>query len=102
MNTQAPSFLIGSSSLLQATRTTIMSQMSSKFGQAQPWTAELAALDQLKFFFSYLRTIQNTLMTCWISDERSLPFGPLVCVFVLRLKVPVNNVSVMSGRALSV
>ena len=27
---------------------------------------------------TYLRTIQNILMTCWLSGERSLPFGLLV------------------------
>ena len=72
-----PSFLIGSSSFLRATRTTIQSQMSSKFGQIQAWNEELAALDQLKNIF-YLKTIQNILMTCWLSGERSLPFGLLV------------------------
>ena len=41
VNTLALSFLIGSSSFLQVTRTTIKSRMSSKFSQIQPWTAEL-------------------------------------------------------------
>ena len=40
--------LIGSSSFLQVTRTTILSGIN--FGKIQPWTAELAALDQLNFF----------------------------------------------------
>ena len=48
LSTLAPSFLIGSSSFLQVTRTTIKSRMSLKFGRIQPWTAELAALDKLK------------------------------------------------------
>ena len=48
VNTLAPSFLIESLSFLQVTRTTIKSRMSSKFGQIQPWTAELAALERLK------------------------------------------------------
>ena len=48
MNTLAPTFLIGSSSFLQVMRTVITSQMSSKFGQIRPWTAELAALERLK------------------------------------------------------
>ena len=48
VNTLAPSFLIGSSSLLQVTRTTIKSWMSSKFDQIGPWTAELAALERLE------------------------------------------------------
>ena len=61
VSTLAPSFLIGSSSFLQVTRTTITAWMSLKLGQIQRWTAELAALDQLKKSFTYLRTIQNTL-----------------------------------------
>ena len=44
MNTLAPSFLIGSSSYLQVTRTTIISRTSSNLGQ----TAELAALERLE------------------------------------------------------
>ena len=49
LNTLLPLFLIGSSS-----RTTIKFRMSSKFSQIQPWTAELAAIDQIK---------QNLLLT---------------------------------------
>ena len=63
VNTLAHSFVIGSSSFLQVTKTTIKSLMSLKFGQIQPWTAELAALDRLKKYFTYLRTIQTILMT---------------------------------------
>ena len=48
MNTLAPSFLIGSSSYLQVTRTSITSQTSSKFGYIGPRTAELAALERLE------------------------------------------------------
>ena len=44
VNTLAPLFLIGSSSFLQARRTTIRSRTNSKFDQIGPWTAELAAL----------------------------------------------------------
>ena len=51
--------------------------MSSKFDQFQAWTVELAALDQLKKVL-YFKTVQNILMTCWLSGERSLPFGLLV------------------------
>ena len=47
VNTLAPSFLIGSSLILQVTRTTIKSWTSSKFDQIRPWTAELAALERL-------------------------------------------------------
>ena len=46
--TQAPSFLIGSYSYLQVTRTSITSRTSSKFGQIGPRTAELAALERLE------------------------------------------------------
>ena len=48
MSTLAPSFLIGSSSYLQVTRTSIRSRTSSKFGQIGPRTAELAALERLE------------------------------------------------------
>ena len=48
VNTLAPSFLIGSSSYLQVTRTSITSRTSSKFGQIGPRTAELAALERMK------------------------------------------------------
>ena len=45
--TLAPSFLIGSFSFSQVTRTTITSRKSSKLDQIRPWTAELAALERL-------------------------------------------------------
>ena len=48
VNAPAPSFLMGSSSFLQATRTAIRSRMSSKFREFRPWTAELPALECLK------------------------------------------------------
>ena len=48
MTTLAPSFLIGSSLLLQVTRTTIISLMGSKFGKIRLGTYELAALEHLK------------------------------------------------------
>ena len=48
VTTLAPSFLIGSSLYLQVMRTSIRSQMSSKFGQIGPRTAELAALEHLE------------------------------------------------------
>ena len=44
----ATSFLIGSSSFLIITRTTIISRMSSNFGQVRPQIAELAALERLE------------------------------------------------------
>ena len=43
-----PIILIGSSSLLQVTRTSIKSWMGSKFGQI--WTVGLAALEHLEKF----------------------------------------------------
>ena len=48
MNTLAPSFLIGTSLLLQVTRTNIKSRMGSKFGKIGPGTYELAALERLE------------------------------------------------------
>ena len=48
VNTLAPLFLIGSSSLLQVRRTTIKSKTSSKFDQIGPWTEEKAALERLE------------------------------------------------------
>ena len=48
LNTLPPSFLIGSSSVLQVTRTTIKFRISLKFGQIGPRTVELAALERLK------------------------------------------------------
>ena len=48
MATLAPSFLIGSSSFLQVTRSTIKAGMGSKFGQIRPWNVGLAALEHLK------------------------------------------------------
>ena len=39
VNAPAPSFLMGSSSFLHATRTAIRSRMSSKFREFRPWTA---------------------------------------------------------------
>ena len=50
VGTLAPSFLIGSSSYLQVTRTSIISRTSSNFSQIRPGTAELAALERLKKF----------------------------------------------------
>ena len=48
VSTLAPSFLIGSSSYLQVTRTSITSRTSSKSGQIGPRTVELAALERLE------------------------------------------------------
>ena len=48
MSTLAPSFLMGSSSYLQVTRTSITPRTSSKFCQIGPRTAELAALERME------------------------------------------------------
>ena len=57
----APSFLIGSSSYLQVTRTSITSE-NLKFGQIGPRTAELAALSVWKNPNTYSgRNLVNTL-----------------------------------------
>ena len=63
VSTLAPSFLIGSSSYLQVTRTSITYWASSKFGQIGPRTAELAALGHLeKIHMTYNgRNLVNTL-----------------------------------------
>ena len=48
VTTLAPSFLIGSSSFLQATRKPIISRMGSKFSRIRPGTYELPALERLE------------------------------------------------------
>ena len=48
VTTLAPSFLIGSASYLQVTRTSLTSRTSSKFGKIGPRTVELAALERLE------------------------------------------------------
>ena len=48
MTTLAPSFLIGSSSFLQATSKPIISRVGSKFSRIQPGTYELPALERLE------------------------------------------------------
>ena len=48
VTTLAPSFLIGSSSFLQATRKPIICRMGSKFCKIGPGTYELPALERLE------------------------------------------------------
>ena len=48
VSTLAPSFLIGYSSFLQVTRTTIKAWMSSNLARIPSLTSELAALERLK------------------------------------------------------
>ena len=52
-----PSFLIGSSSFLQVTKTTIKAWMSLNFGGISPLTAELAALERLKKTYKLVSTL---------------------------------------------
>ena len=74
---------------------TIWSQIRSKLDQIQPWNAELASLDQFTKSFTYLRTIQNILMTSWLSGERSLSFGLLfIHLFPHRFWVLVSAASI--------
>ena len=82
VNTLAPSFLIGSSSFLQVTRTTITSQTSSKFGQIGPRTAELAALERLeKSQFNYNgRNLVNTLAPSFFIGSSS--FLPVTRIYM--------------------
>ena len=73
VSTLAPSFLIGSSSYLQVTRSSITSRTSSKFGQIEPKTAELAALERLeKSQYTYNgRNLVNTLATSFLNRSSS-------------------------------
>ena len=48
VTTLGPSFLIGSSSFLQATRTPVKSWMGSKLDRIRSGTYELSALEHLK------------------------------------------------------
>ena len=48
MTTLVPSFLDGSSSFLQVSRSTIKARMSLNFGKIPSLTLELAALEHLK------------------------------------------------------
>ena len=57
VSTLVPSFLIGSSSFLQVTRTTIKALMSLNFGGILPLTAELAALERLKKTYKLVSTL---------------------------------------------
>ena len=59
MTTLAPSFMIGSTSFLQVTRSTINAWMGSKFGQIRSWTVGLAALECLK---NYHRLIMGEML----------------------------------------
>ena len=50
MATLAPTFLIGSSSFFQVTRTILKSGQITKLGQTRPGAAELAVLERIEKF----------------------------------------------------
>ena len=66
MNTLAPSFLIGSSSFLQVTRTCIKSWSSSNFGKIPRQIMELAALGRLK---KSMYNVLNTLAPSFLIES---------------------------------
>ena len=59
LTTVVPLFLIGSSSFLQITRTTIKSLIGSKLCQNRPLAAELAALESQE---NFLRLIMGEML----------------------------------------
>ena len=73
MTTLAPSFLIKSSSFLQATSKPIISRMGLKFSKIQPGTYELAALECLeKSPYTYNgRNIVTTLVQSFLDGSSS-------------------------------
>ena len=66
--------------------------MSLKFSRIQPWSAELAALDQFKksFIQEYSKYFDDLL-----SGERSLPFGLLVFFLTGYIHVPRSRLCVI-------
>ena len=79
-------FLIASSSFMQVIRTCMKAWMSLNFSHIRQLTTELAALQRLKIKISLLSQLLSKYFddfSCWLSGERSLPFGILL-VFVLR------------------
>ena len=73
VTTLAHSFLIGSSSFLQATRRTIISRMGSKFSRIRPGAYELPALECLeKSPYTYNgRNIASTLVLSILNGSSS-------------------------------
>ena len=73
MNTPEPSFLIGSSSFLQATiRTCITAWMGLNFNQIRPLTRELPTLVLLLGSYSFLQVTRTT-----IRSHMSSNFGQI-------------------------
>ena len=111
VNTLSPSFLIESSTFLQVTRTIVKFWISLKFGQIQPCTAELAALDRLKKIFYLLEkyskyfydmlalwaTCFNVPHRCEFSYEKMVCFSEtikkeisqlgMICCFLMKYKI---------------
>ena len=77
VSTIASSFLIGSSSFLQVTKTTIKACMSSNFNQIGILTAELAALERLeKSPWTYNgRNVVTTLVPSFLNESFSFLQG---------------------------
>ena len=73
VTTLAPSFLIGSSSFLQATRTHIKSRMGSKLGSIRRSSYNLAALERLeKSTYTYNgRDVVNALVPSFSNGSSS-------------------------------
>ena len=58
---------------LQVTRPCIIPRMNSNFGLIEPLNTELAACVSKMYYSKHFEGF-----TCWLSDERPLPFGLLV------------------------
>ena len=73
VNPLASLLLIGSSTYLQVTRTTIKSRMGSKFSKIRPGSVELAALEHLeKSPYTYNgRNVVNTLVLSFFNGSSS-------------------------------
>ena len=69
--------------------------MSLKFGRIQPWTAELAALTNLK---NLLLEKYSKYFDDLLSGERSLPFGLLVFIIVAAMCYIAHDVQIAVSR----
>ena len=71
VTTVAPSFLIGSSSCLQTTRTLIKSRMGSKLGRIRSGTYELAALELSMIIIKLMDNVVTTLASSFLIGSSS-------------------------------
>ena len=71
VTTLAPSFSIGSSLFLQATRTHIKSRVGLKFGPIRPWTVELAVLERLEKSPKTWKNVVTTLVPSFLDGSSS-------------------------------